>query len=118
MLPLHPGITASPGKSTVKVIREPMTDPMSASHAATAAGAGGPHHRDALPFKQWPADPHYGRASLGKIGLWWFLLSDALMFAGLLLAYGILRGGSDVWRQPGQPLYGINFTAGLTFLLI
>ena len=75
-------------------------------------------HRDALPFKQWPPDAQYGTASLGKIGMWWFLLSDALMFAGLLLAYGILRGGADVWRHPGQPSYGINFTAMLTFLLI
>ena len=76
------------------------------------------HHRDATPFDQWPADAQYGTASLGKIGMWWFLLSDALMFAGLLLAYGILRGGSAVWKLPHQPDYGINFTAGLTFLLI
>lgn len=51
-----------------------------------------------------------------------------MSFAGLLLAYGILRGGSDIWRcteelakktgcQP-QPVLGINFTAALTFLLI
>ncbi len=50
--------------------------------------------------------------------MWWFLLSDALMFAGLLLGYGILRGGATLWRHPHQPDYGINFTAGLTFLLI
>ena len=50
--------------------------------------------------------------------MWIFLLSDANMFAGLLLAYGILRGGSEFWRPPDQPSLGINFTAGLTFLLI
>ena len=50
--------------------------------------------------------------------MWIFLLSDANMFAGLLLAYGVLRGGAEVWRPPGQPALGINFTAGLTFLLI
>jgi cytochrome c oxidase subunit III len=36
----------------------------------------------------------------------------------LLLGYGILRGGSTDWRPPGEPSLGINFTAGLTFLLI
>ena len=66
----------------------------------------------------WPRDPTYGGATAGKIGMWIFLLSDALSFAGLLLAYGILRGGSAVWRHPGEPRLGINFTAGLTFLLI
>jgi len=66
----------------------------------------------------WPRDPEFGSASAGKIGMWIFLISDALSFAGLLIAYGILRGGSAVWRHPGEPALGINFTAGLTFLLI
>jgi cytochrome c oxidase subunit 3 len=68
----------------------------------------------------WPKDPHYGIATGGKIGMWIFLLSDALSFAGLLLAYGILRGGSKVWHDATlkEPTLGINFTAGLTFLLI
>lgn len=50
--------------------------------------------------------------------MWIFLVSDGLSFAGLLLAYGILRGESQVWRHPGEPDLGIAFTAGLTFLLI
>src|SRR5262249_43478831 len=66
-----------------------------------------------------------GKASLGKLGMWIFLLSDALSFAGLLLAYGILRGEAHVWHHPAgagfakaEPELGIPFTAGLTFLLI
>jgi heme/copper-type cytochrome/quinol oxidase subunit 3 len=70
---------------------------------------------DARPF---PPDEYFGEATLGKIGMWTFLLSDALMFAGLLLGYGILRGGAETWISPGEPSLGINFTAGLTFLLI
>lgn len=50
--------------------------------------------------------------------MWIFLLTDAISFAGFLLAYGILRGGSQVWIHPGEPDLGINFTAALTFLLI
>jgi len=66
----------------------------------------------------WPQDPQFGRASAGKIAMWIFLVSDGLSFAGLLLAYGILRGESLVWRHPGEPSLGVAFTAGLTFLLI
>ena len=49
----------------------------------------------------WPQDPQFGRASAGKIAMWIFLVSDGLSFAGLLLAYGILRGESLAWRHPG-----------------
>ena len=73
------------------------------------------HRRDDRPVSP---DAHFGDATPGKIGMWIFLLSDANMFAGLLLAYGVLRAGSEVWRPPEQPELGINFTAGLTFLLI
>jgi cytochrome c oxidase subunit III len=84
---------------------------MSASAAAHHA-----EHEDNRPIRP---DAHTGTASPGKIGMWIFLLSDALMFGGFLLAYGILRAGSEVpWHSPGEPRLGINFTAILTFLLI
>jgi heme/copper-type cytochrome/quinol oxidase subunit 3 len=84
------------------------------------------HHADAHGPEEYPKDEYYGVASIGKIGMWIFLLSDALSFAGLLLAYGIIRGSTTVWRHPAapelgwpaEPSLGINFTAGLTFLLI
>src|SRR6478735_3543539 len=70
---------------------------------------------------QWSKDAQYGRASAGKIAMWIFLLSDGFSFGGLLLTYGILRGGAKSWPPDpslGEPRLGINFTAGLTFLLI
>jgi len=79
------------------------------------AAASAPHHDREI---AWPRDAQFGFASAGKIGMWIFLMSDALSFAGLLLAYGILRGESAVWRHPGEPALGIAFTAALTFLLI
>src|SRR5438105_15517785 len=78
--------------------------------AAEHAGAHGPI--------DWPKDAQVGTATAGKVGMWIFLLSDAFSFGGLLLAYGILRGGAKVWHETGEPSFGINFTAGLTFLLI
>jgi cytochrome c oxidase subunit III len=86
--------------------------------AAASAAHGHAHGHDAHGIEEWPPDEHYGSASLGKIGMWFFLCSDALSFGGLLLAYGILRGASTQWHNPGEPELGINFTAGLTFLLI
>ncbi len=69
-----------------------------------------------------PAPPprsevHFGAASNGKIGMWVFLLTDGMGFAGLLLGYAILRAGSDVWPNPTERL-GIPFTAVMTFVLI
>jgi cytochrome c oxidase subunit III len=83
---------------------------MSVSAAAVHGDHADPH---AL-----PPDEHFGTATPGKIGMWIFLLSDAFSFGGLLLGYGILRGGAEVWRHATEPALGINFTALLTFLLI
>lgn len=79
--------------------------------------------------EDWPADEYVAKASGGKVGMWLFLLSDMMMFAGFLLAYGIRRGSSEIWQcteaavEKGlcvipEPSLGINFTALLTFLLI
>jgi len=76
------------------------------------------HHHAAFLPHEFPADKYVGRATLGKVGMWIFLLTDAFMFAGFLLGYGILRGGSATWHPPGEPEFGIPFTAVLTFLLI
>jgi heme/copper-type cytochrome/quinol oxidase subunit 3 len=85
--------------------------------SATAAVAHGEHHGPI----EVPHDPQYGVASPGKLAMWIFLLSDGFSFGGLLLTYGILRGGAKAWPpnpELHEPHLGINFTAGLTFLLI
>jgi heme/copper-type cytochrome/quinol oxidase subunit 3 len=66
----------------------------------------------------WPLDPQFARASAGKIAMWVFLVSDAFSFFGLLLAYGILRGESSAWHQPGEPDLSVVLGAGLTAVLI
>jgi cytochrome c oxidase subunit 3 len=112
-----------------------MSEPAAAAvqgHAApglvtTGAGAGhhdhhGDHHGDGHGGGHhdivYPKDQQFGMATPGKIAMWFFLCSDGFSFSGLLLAYGILRGSSTQWHHPGEPELGINFTAGLTFLLI
>jgi heme/copper-type cytochrome/quinol oxidase subunit 3 len=66
----------------------------------------------------WPPDAQYGAATPGKIGMWVFLISDAFSFAGLLIAYGILRSGQPQWMGAGEPPLAVGFTAALTFLLV
>jgi len=62
-------------------------------------------------------DPTFGAATTGKVGMWIFLITDAMTFGGLLLAYGILRSGNKEWPAPTSVL-GIPFTAVMTFVLI
>jgi len=53
----------------------------------------------------------------GKLGMWLFLVSDALTFGALLAAYGAMRVGNPDWPVPSHIL-GIPLTALNTFILI
>jgi len=61
-------------------------------------------------------DPQFGSASPGKIGMWVFLVTDAMSFSGFLIAYGILRATLP-WPVPSEHL-GINLSGFATFILI
>ncbi len=63
------------------------------------------------------ADEYFGSASSGKVGMWVFLLTDAMSFSGFLLGYGILRGQNPHWPDPSER-FGIPSTAVMTFILI
>ena len=62
-------------------------------------------------------EPSLTPDSLGKLGMWLFLISDAMSFGALLAAYGALRAGAADWAPPSEIL-GIELTAFMTFLLI
>ncbi|HXG17212.1 MAG TPA: cytochrome c oxidase subunit 3 [Calidithermus sp.] len=55
--------------------------------------------------------------SWGKLGMWIFLVGDAVGFGVLLASYGAMRATSADWPNPYDVL-GINLTAAMTFLLI
>src|SRR5688500_1171189 len=69
----------------------------------------------------------YG-VSYGKLMMWFFLVSDALTFSGLLCAYGFMRHKyPDVWPNPGEvfthfPFYDghipLAYVGLMTFILI
>ncbi len=53
-----------------------------------------------------------------KVGMWVFLCSEVMFFAGLIGSYVILRfGASTSWPMPGEVL-NVPITAANTFLLI
>lgn len=61
-------------------------------------------------------DPQFGKATPGKIGMWIFLVTDAMSFSGFLIAYAVLRSKLD-WPNPAEYL-GITLSGIATFLLI
>ena len=61
-------------------------------------------------------DPQFGKASIGKIAMWIFLVTDAMSFSGFLLAYAVLRSTME-WPNPADHL-GINLSGFATFILV
>ncbi len=53
----------------------------------------------------------------GKLGMWLFLCSEIMFFAGLIGAYIVLRLGTLSWPKPGEIL-NIPLTGANTFILI
>jgi heme/copper-type cytochrome/quinol oxidase subunit 3 len=64
-----------------------------------------------------PAESPLTPESWGKLGMWVFLVGDAVGFGTLLAGYGGMRAMSADWPTPYDVL-GINLTAAMTFLLI
>ena len=64
-------------------------------------------------------EPSLTPDSLGKLGMWVFLVGDTMSFGVLLAAYAAVRSGAGVigWVPPSGIL-AINLTAIMTFLLI
>jgi heme/copper-type cytochrome/quinol oxidase subunit 3 len=61
-------------------------------------------------------DEQFGKASIGKLAMWIFLVTDAMSFSGFLLAYAVLRSTMH-WPHPSDYL-GINLSGFATFLLV
>ncbi len=78
--------------------------------------------------ENWNGGNEPFKASYGKLMMWYFLLSDAFTFAGLLIAYGTLRFSSPSWPVPdfvfqafpGVAAHGLPliFVTVMTFILI
>ena len=52
-----------------------------------------------------------------KVMMWWFIVTDGLLFAGFLASYGYARLLSDTW--PDQTMvFSLPYIAAMTFVLI
>lgn len=76
-------------------------------------------HATTLEHTEDEYEPSLTPDSLGKLGMWVFLVGDTMSFGALLAAYAALRAGAGIigWVPPDEIL-GINLTASMTFLLI
>jgi heme/copper-type cytochrome/quinol oxidase subunit 3 len=59
----------------------------------------------------------HGAPRVGVAGMWTFLATDAMGFAGLFIAYGVLRVRADAWPDPRAHL-GLGLGAAMTFALL
>lgn len=75
----------------------------------------------------WEGGQEPFKASYGKLMMWFFLLSDAFTFSGLLVTYGALRFSYDKWADPNDVFNHLPFVHGhfplvfvgiMTFILI
>jgi cytochrome c oxidase subunit III len=88
------------------------------------AGHANPNSKEEL----WGGGQSPFSVSYGKMMMWYFLVSDALTFGGLLTAYGVIRhASSDPWpvgEQVFESLPGLHgsypliYVALMTFILI
>lgn len=74
-------------------------------------------HDGPKPYHEYPVDPQFAKASPGKVGMWLFLATDGMSFAGYLIAYAVLRY-SRAWPNPAEALGGVELSGFMTFLLI
>jgi len=65
--------------------------------------------------------PWEGRSCFGtgwhKLMMWVFIITDGLVFAGFLAAYGFLRMASPTWPDRSR-IFHLEFIAVMTFILI
>ena len=58
----------------------------------------------------------YGMSS-PKLMMWWFIITDGILFASLLVAYGFNRLAADSWPNR-ENIFDLTFIAAMTFILI
>ncbi len=65
----------------------------------------------------WAGDGSPFAVSWQKLMMWIFIVSDALLFAGLLTGYGVVRLVNGTWPDQSE-VFNLQFIALMTFILI
>ncbi|MGB7925521.1 MAG: cytochrome c oxidase subunit 3 [Pyrinomonadaceae bacterium] len=75
-------------------------------------------HADELMTTQWGGGELPYRVGHKKLGMWLFIVSDALTFSALLIGYSYVRASSDQWPTPFKFSPSIIFSTVMTLCLL
>ena len=73
---------------------------------------------DQLIANDWGGGTHPYRIGHRKLGMWLFIVSDALTFSALLIGYSYVRASSDQWPTPFPFYPSIVFSSVMTLCLL
>jgi cytochrome c oxidase subunit 3 len=74
-------------------------------------------HADARAFDAWAGGVCPFGAGWRKVMMWWFIVTDGLLFAGFIASYGYARILAFHW-PPQAEVFSLTYIAAMTFVLI
>lgn len=75
-------------------------------------------HAERLVANEWSGGTLPYRVGHRKLGMWLFIVSDALTFSALLIGYSYVRASSDAWPTPFPFSPSIIFSTVMTLCLL
>jgi cytochrome c oxidase subunit 3 len=75
-------------------------------------------HADQLTATEWSGGTLPYHVGHKKLGMWLFIISDALTFSALLIGYSYVRASSDQWPTPFKFSPSIVFSNVMTLCLL
>src|SRR4029079_17237664 len=100
-----PHLLALPRSRLDRIVR--AGDPLMTVMTSTAA----------QPLDRWTGGVCPFSAGWRKVMMWWFIVTDGLLFAGFLASYGYARILATHWPQP-DAVFSLKYIAAMTFVLI
>ncbi|MBI3401170.1 MAG: cytochrome c oxidase subunit 3 [Acidobacteria bacterium] len=74
-------------------------------------------HSASSTFDRWSGGTCPFDAGWRKVMMWWFIVTDGLLFAGFLAAYGYARLLAFHWPDQAE-VFSLKYIAAMTFVLI
>src|SRR5919206_999627 len=75
-------------------------------------------HADQMLASEWSGGALPYHVGHKKLGMWLFIVSDALTFSALLIGYSYVRASSDQWPTPFPFYPSIIFSTVMTLCLL
>ena len=76
------------------------------------------HHKGQLVADDWGGGTFPFRVGHKKLGMWLFIVSDAMTFSALLIGYSFVRASSEQWPTPFPFSPSIVFSTVMTLCLL